>query len=128
MCYDDFDAAEVWTETPRRARKAHKCDECAGVILVGRRYVECSGIQDREPFRLRVHAECMALWRFVEREVCHDKGSILIGGLWEEVSGLQAWPDELPDDHPDHGLVEADEFRWLCKFARALGSDEAVRP
>lgn len=86
MCSTDG-MADVWRETPRKARKRHTCDECNRPIPAGVRYVECSGIsEDREPFRLHVHAECMALWKRVHEKLCKGKGGILIGGLWEELT------------------------------------------
>lgn len=39
MCEIDSDEyAEVWVETPRKARKPHRCDCCNGVIKPGETY------------------------------------------------------------------------------------------
>jgi hypothetical protein len=95
MCFDASEAAEVWRETPRKARRWHRCDECGTRIPAGVRYVECSGIGDGTPFRLHVHAECLSLWERVRDALCGGKGAIMIGGLDEELRNGEAretWP------------------------------------
>jgi hypothetical protein len=40
MCQLDLEAAPVWRETPRRARKPHRCSACLTVIVVGEPHLE----------------------------------------------------------------------------------------
>jgi len=91
MCSTDYEA-EVWVTTPRKARKSYRCEECGTRIPVGVKYVECSGIQDGSPFRLRVHAECLRLWERVREKLCGGRGAIAIGGLHEELAGYYEGP------------------------------------
>jgi hypothetical protein len=37
-CNCDYDPCDVWDETKRKARKAHKCTECRGAIKPGETY------------------------------------------------------------------------------------------
>ena len=39
MCYIELETCEVWSETERKARKAHTCSCCRGPIAPGERYV-----------------------------------------------------------------------------------------
>lgn len=86
MC-DDGDTAEVFYERVIRARKRHKCIECHAPIPAGVRYVCCSGIQDREPFRERMHVECAALVKDVWA-ACKEPGFIPLGYLGEEINEM----------------------------------------
>lgn len=37
-CYCDYEPAKVWHEETRKARKRHRCSECAGPIIPGEQY------------------------------------------------------------------------------------------
>lgn len=57
MCeVDDGNRAEVWNETPRKARKRHRCDTCGATIAVGDRYVDHRSIFDS---RVTAEKSCM---------------------------------------------------------------------
>lgn len=43
---DDYDMCAVWSETRRRARKRHRCDSCAGAIMVGEQYLRHFSVHD----------------------------------------------------------------------------------
>lgn len=57
------------TETIRRARKPHECDECCLLIHVGERYVYTSGIWDGEPSSFHRHVECVEFSRAYKNHV-----------------------------------------------------------
>ena len=38
MCVIEFEPCEVWTETPRKARKMHRCSCCFATIPLGEAY------------------------------------------------------------------------------------------
>jgi hypothetical protein len=42
-CYCDYDPPEFYRREIRRARKSHKCEECAGKILPGDKYEHVRG-------------------------------------------------------------------------------------
>jgi hypothetical protein len=62
--------------------------ECGLPVKVGREYVRVGWLCDGNWNTYRVHAECYALARFIEREVCGDHGTILTEGLGEEIANL----------------------------------------
>lgn len=45
-CSCDYDAPQFYNRTIRKARKPHKCEECAGSILPGDKYEYVSGKWD----------------------------------------------------------------------------------
>jgi hypothetical protein len=49
MCYCDFEPADAYRETDRRARKEHRCYECSSVIRRGETYRYMSGVWDGCP-------------------------------------------------------------------------------
>jgi hypothetical protein len=101
MCDTDFDPAEVWNETFPRARKSYKCGECHRAIPVGRQYVHITYLYDGKWSVHREHRECQALATFIEHEVCNDGGSILTGGLAEEIENLGEYDGgRTEQDHP----------------------------
>jgi hypothetical protein len=42
-CYCDYDPPDFYHREIRKARKPHKCDECAGIILPGDQYEHVRG-------------------------------------------------------------------------------------
>ena len=48
MCQIELEPCEVWIETERRARKAHRCSCCAGGIPSGALYTVHFSVQDGE--------------------------------------------------------------------------------
>lgn len=59
MCFTNFEPAEVFRTTRRRARKAHRCDDCHDGIQRGEMYRYSSGIFDGEPFSLKTCRRCL---------------------------------------------------------------------
>lgn len=59
MCSIDLDRCEVWSETPRKARKPHGCNGCGIVIVPGQPYLVHFNIYDGDPTR---EAMCFACW------------------------------------------------------------------
>jgi hypothetical protein len=84
MCYDG-DASAVWSEKRVRARKGHKCYECGSPIPRGFDYHRINALDDGLWSSFAVHVECLALWYFVQEEVCGGHGLIMLGGLDEEL-------------------------------------------
>lgn len=105
MCYDG-DSADVWIETRRRARKGRTCDECGAIIARGLDYLTIALCYREEGWsRLSVHVECMALWRFVQKEVCGGNGLIMIGGLSDELDGYDENIERDDEGEPLSGQV-----------------------
>ena len=81
--------AEVWRETPRRARKRHRCSVCQDPIAVGVDHVEVTSLYDGRWTRARAHQACLAFTRDWQLDVC----------------GQDAWTIE-PSDTPHEAIVE----------------------
>jgi hypothetical protein len=46
VCYIELESCEVWDETKRRARKAHRCSCCKGPIAPGDTYLVHFSVYD----------------------------------------------------------------------------------
>lgn len=142
MCSTDYDPADVWNETTPTARKSHRCDECGLPVKVGRPYSRIGWLYDRSWNTYRAHAECRALMRFIERDICGDHGSIPTEGLGEEIANLgeydggrtDAERDDLiamgfgevdPDDpsYLDANAQHVAEWLWSCIRAEYATAD-----
>jgi hypothetical protein len=101
MCNTDFDPADVWNETTRRARREHTCGECYLPIPRGRHYVHVSWLYDGRWRTHRMHVECDTLASFIEDEICGGHGTILTGGLGEEIGELNEYDGgRTNSEHP----------------------------
>lgn len=62
MCNcNDFEAAAVYKEHIRRAKKRHRCGECRGLIEPGQHYWESRGMWDGEWNMFRTCGSCFVL-------------------------------------------------------------------
>ena len=57
----DYDVAECYRETSRKARKNHDCEECLRGIKAGDNYVYGSGIYDSRPYSVRYCLRCVRI-------------------------------------------------------------------
>lgn len=129
MCSTDADPCDVWDEREVVARKQHRCYECRLAIPVGCRHVRIGMLFDHEWSASRVHAECLALWYFVHREVCKGRGMIELGGLGEEIAYQDdadgPWVDDGESEppawrpSPELGMSTRATLEWLWDCARA---------
>jgi len=89
---DDGDPAVILGEKIRRAHKAHKCDECRGVIEIGETYEDVKGLSDGSWFRNKTCSDCLSIRRVM---FCGswNYGSIK-DDLWEHVSDFDGQIDE----------------------------------
>lgn len=60
---DEGEICDAYSAKERKARKTHVCTECRSPIAKGQRYMEETGICEREPFRERTCLPCMAIRR-----------------------------------------------------------------
>ena len=125
MCYTDGDACDIWNEKTVRAVKPHRCDECSGDIPVGCVHLRIGSLFEGEWDTLRVHVSCMALWRFVHKEVCDGEGFILVGGLATEIGEQDDYDGPDPED-PSADSTKS-TLEWLYELATELGR-EAKNP
>jgi hypothetical protein len=109
MCFDG-DSATVWKEVDRVARKRYKCDECGAPIPIGVKYTSIGMLAEDEWSRLRVHVECLLVWRLVRDLVCDGVGLIMIGGLDQELREADA----------EHGKYIEAEDRFTTPFMDVL--------
>lgn len=101
MCYDDADASDLWFEHTHKARVIYRCSECGGAILRASKYVRIAAMDSGKWSTLRVHDECMKLWRLVQKNLCGGKGTIIIGGLDLELDGYEP-----------HGVEDKQDRLW----------------
>jgi hypothetical protein len=58
VCYIELEPCEVWDETKRRARKAHRCSCCKGPIAPGEIYLVHFSVMDGEVTSEKCCARC----------------------------------------------------------------------
>lgn len=58
MCSLDLETATVWRETPRVARRPHRCDCCGKRIAPGKQYLEHFSVIGGSPVREAMCAPC----------------------------------------------------------------------
>jgi hypothetical protein len=141
VCDTDFDTCDVFDITTPVARKPHRCGECDLPVKPGRTYVRVGSLYEGQWSTYHAHAECFALMRFIEKEVCGDHGTILLHGLGEEITNLNGYSvatlgergdlvalgfaDPVEDDDGrDPGAREVCEWLWDCIRAE-YRTDEA---
>lgn len=99
VCIGGYDGelTEFFSEEWPKARKAHKCSECARLIAPGQKYQRCSGKSDGD------------FWSFITCSVCAEirrvftcDGSEALGGmLWEDMAeyGFRSDKDRVQGKH-----------------------------
>lgn len=76
----DYDgSSEFVTDAMRKARKAHKCDECGAAIAPGELYENISGKFDGDFFSQKTCVVCMEIGKTF---YC---GGRILGTLWEDL-------------------------------------------
>lgn len=85
--------SDCYRETPRTARKSHRCCECMATIDPGERYVVCSGVSDGEGWSYKLCAFCCALMRQT-RALCEvPEDGPTFCGLREWLGEYGRWDD-----------------------------------
>ena len=92
MCDIDLEPCEVWRETRRRARKAHRCSCCRVEIPAGEMYCDHFSVYEGDGRREKLCLVCHA-----DRERFADAHG-----------GMICMPDHLPDMLADC-IAEGDE-------------------
>jgi hypothetical protein len=78
----DYDGDSQCSQTTeRRARKAHRCDECGDEIKAGDRYRFSSGIADREPWDFK---SCLLCAEIRKHFSCGRAQSL--GTMWDDLA------------------------------------------
>lgn len=78
----------------RRARRAHKCCECYGMIRPGEKYHYHHGVWDGEALDYKVCADCEALRTECDGDSRYDERTPF-RGLQESVDGMWSGAPEL---------------------------------
>lgn len=108
MCDLELERAAVWRETPRRARREHRCDGCCCVIRPGDAYLSHFSIFDGE-----AHGEAMCFPCWFAREAFAELHGAHMNPdyLWESIQDCIA---ENGDDDPDgwRGLLASIKRRY----------------
>jgi hypothetical protein len=58
MCYIELEPCTVWRETPRTARKVHRCSVCARAIQPGELYIDHFSLDENGPCTAKVCSDC----------------------------------------------------------------------
>lgn len=61
MCVIDYEPCEVWRETPRKARKEHRCSACGGRIAAREGYTDYFSVFEGEINRGKACATCQTV-------------------------------------------------------------------
>lgn len=101
-CSCDYDPADFYCASIRKARKPHKCEECSGSILPGEQYEDVRGAWDGNLSQFKTCSRCVDLRTWVRNNVpcvCWAHGNMhddlretVREASWragEEVSGLR---------------------------------------
>lgn len=123
MCFDG-DPCDVWDETFPRARKEHRCEECRLPIPVGDVHARVGTLFEGHWDTYRVHAGCLDLVRFIDKELCGSTG-FYIGGLGEEIGqqdgedGHTSHDEDAPCPAGDClGMSTRETLEWLWGLIR----------
>lgn len=113
MCSIDYEPAAVWDERSVRARRPHKCIECAGTIRPGEHYARVGCLFEGSWETLIRCALCYFLADAIETLECGDEGLIPYGGLHEEIHNMDSGPyDEDTDEYAPNWADVA--FEVIC--------------
>ncbi len=119
MCFTYDEYCEVWNETFRRSRQTHGCDSCfKKTIIVGRVYCHISGINDGNPFTLRICARCL-----YQREKIHEHE--IAEGCRDHESWIAV--QEVGDYMLESGMAWADESEAVAFCEAAYGQQNEER-
>ena len=83
-CFYDY-GPEAYRHIERKARKAHRCCECSGVIQPKETYHYHSGIWEGEPDDFKICSDCQKLKDKMNAELT-DHCLLMEGGISEELS------------------------------------------
>lgn len=78
-CSCDYDPAEFYSVSFRKAKKPHKCHECAGAILPGEKYEYVCGRWDGDLSYFKTCSHCVDLRTWVKNNlpcVCWAHGNM----------------------------------------------------
>ncbi len=68
-CYCDYEPAEFYHKEIRKARKPHKCCECAGPIRVGELYEHVRGKWEGSIGTYDTCERCVDIWQWTQNNV-----------------------------------------------------------
>jgi hypothetical protein len=94
-CSCDYDCPEFYVAEHRRARTAHRCDECQRSIEPGERYEHVRGKWDGQVGSFDTCTRCLALREWVAAHVpcfCWAHGNLLD----DAIETARAYADQAP--------------------------------
>lgn len=95
-CFCDYDSPLAYGRAEPIARKAHRCEECGGVIAPGERYERVFGVWERgRPEVFKTCPRCIALRDWVSAHVpcfCWAHGNIRD----DAIETARSWAHEAP--------------------------------
>ncbi len=94
-CYCDAERPTIYRETPRTARKPHKCCECHEPINQGQPYIDITGLWDGAFGKYRTCEECHDLRAALMKKGCFSFGEMVCF----YIDYLVHTGKEMPDNH-----------------------------
>ena len=97
ICHCDYEQPSFYRTAAHKARKAHECYECGGVIAAGERYEYVTGVWEGEFRVYKTCAKCVALRTWVTAHIpcaCWGHGQ-LIADLRDSIEAVY---DQVPKD------------------------------
>lgn len=79
-CYCDYEPADFYSATMRKARKEHRCEECGSVIKPGQQYEHAAMGYEGTACAYKTCQHCLEVRRFVKSFVpcfCWAHGNLL---------------------------------------------------
>ena len=101
---------QAFLRITRRARKAHRCCECLGVIEKGESYTYCSGIWDSRPDSFKTCPDCMQLRFQIDLTIT--------GGPYEEGVAFEGMLEWLQECNVEQRQEFADRFGQIMRARR----------
>lgn len=121
MCQSDYDDCALFSVRAVRARKRHRCDECACPILPGEDYARASWLSDDGAWGSSLRcAQCFFLCDAIETLICGDHGTIPWGGGWlrEELDELGVLHSRTRTEEYTRDFAWAGELFDFVKYRR----------
>ena len=114
---------EFYCEEFPKAKKEHKCSNCARTILIGEKYQKIKGVWDGEFSQYKICADCAKLQKYVFDNFHPECPTITeFGEVLYELDLIPNLDDLYPDEPEDfeiyNGCVIVSTVDWMYRKGR----------